>query len=61
MSNRALPSREGGWVIRPPLARDLELDQIRMAVKDIRHGEVRVIIQDGVIIQIDRLEKQRLR
>ena len=32
-----------------------------MAVKGLRYGEVRVIIQDYVIVQIERLEKQRLR
>ena len=31
------------------------------AVRGIRFGEVRVIIQDGVIVQIERVEKQRLR
>lgn len=38
-----------------------DLDQVRMAVNGIRYGEVRVIIQDGVIVQIERVEKQRLR
>jgi len=41
--------------------RDPDLDQVRKAVKDIRYGEVRIIIQDGVIVQIERVEKQRLR
>jgi hypothetical protein len=27
----------------------------------IRYGEVRVIIQDGVIVQTERIEKERLR
>ena len=39
----------------------MDLEQVRLAVKAIRFGEVRVIIQDGVIVQIDRIEKQRLR
>ena len=42
-------------------ARDFDLDQVRTAVRGIRYGEVRVIIQDGVIVQIERVEKQRLR
>lgn len=42
-------------------ARGFDLDQVRMAVNGIRYGEVRVIIQDGVIVQIERVEKQRLR
>ena len=40
---------------------ELNLGPVRMALKGIRHGEVRVIIQDGVIVQIDRVERQRLR
>jgi hypothetical protein len=35
--------------------------RVRRAVESIRFGEVRVIIQDGVIVQIDRVEKERLR
>jgi hypothetical protein len=37
------------------------VESIRAAITGIRFGEVRVIIQDGVVIQIDRLEKNRLR
>jgi hypothetical protein len=42
-------------------ATTLDLESIRTAIKGIRYGEVRVIIQDGVVIQIDRMEKKRLR
>ncbi|WP_422928007.1 YezD family protein [Singulisphaera sp. PoT] len=44
-----------------PAARDFELEQIRQAIKGIRHGEVHVTIRDGVVIQIERIEKHRLR
>ncbi len=40
---------------------DSVLDQIRLAISGIRYGEIRVIIQDHVIVQIERVEKQRLR
>jgi len=40
---------------------DSVLDQIRSAIKGIRFGEIRVIIQDHVVVQIERVEKQRLR
>ncbi|MDR3638539.1 MAG: YezD family protein [Isosphaeraceae bacterium] len=40
---------------------EFDLEQVRTAVKGIRYGEVRVIIQDGVVVQIERVEKQRLR
>ncbi len=46
---------------RPAPDGEIGLDQVRLAVKAVRYGEVRVVIQDGVIVQIDRVEKQRLR
>jgi hypothetical protein len=42
-------------------SRDWEIDQVRRAVEGLRFGEVRLIIQDGVIVQIERVEKERLR
>ena len=39
----------------------IDLEPIRRAIKGIRFGEVRIVIQDGVVIQIDRMEKQRLK
>jgi hypothetical protein len=38
-----------------------ELDQIREALTGLRYGEVSIIVQDGVIVQIVRTEKRRLR
>jgi hypothetical protein len=43
----------------PAGATDLDIEHVRTAVEGIRFGEVRVIIQDGVIVQIERVEKQR--
>jgi hypothetical protein len=37
------------------------LNQIRDSLRDLRYGSVNIIVQDGVIIQIDRTEKRRLR
>jgi hypothetical protein len=62
MMSKEAPSTEGeGRATLPDVARDTELEQIRKAVKGIRFGEVRVIIQDGIVVQIERIEKQRLR
>ncbi len=36
------------------------LAQISDSIRGIRYGQVTVIVQDGVVVQIDRLEKQRL-
>ena len=41
--------------------RDEELAQIREALRNLRFGAVNVIVQDGVVVQIDRTEKRRLR
>lgn len=38
-----------------------ELDAIKDALKGLMFGSINVIVQDGVIIQIDRTEKRRLR
>jgi hypothetical protein len=37
------------------------LDIIRDSLRGLRFGSVNIIVQDGVVIQIDRTEKQRLR
>jgi hypothetical protein len=45
----------------PPTGVPADLEPIRAAIKGIRFGEVRIVTQDGVVIQIDRIEKRRLR
>jgi hypothetical protein len=37
------------------------LNQIRDSLRGLRFGSVNIIVQDGVVIQIDRTEKCRLR
>jgi hypothetical protein len=39
---------------------DFTLEEIRASLKNLRYGSVTIIVQDGVIIQIDRTEKKRL-
>jgi hypothetical protein len=55
------PNDEGTVQSTSAPVRDFDLDRVQVAIKGIRFGEVRVIIQDHVIVQIERLEKQRLR
>lgn len=38
----------------------LSLDQIGGALRGLKFGSVNVIVQDGVVVQIDRTEKMRL-
>lgn len=61
MGDRIFPDGIGERAKPPAPAGDRELEQVREAVRGIRYGEVRVVIQDGLIVQIDRLEKQRFR
>jgi hypothetical protein len=61
MAEKVLPTANGAREALPIPAGELDLERVRSAVRGIRFGEVRVIIQDGQIVQIDRLEKQRLR
>lgn len=41
--------------------RETEFAQIRDALRGMRFGSVNVIVQDGVVVQIDRTEKRRVR
>jgi hypothetical protein len=41
--------------------RERELVHIREALRGLRFGAVNVIVQDGVVVQIDRTEKRRVR
>ena len=40
---------------------DDALNQIRDSLRGLKFGSVNIIVQDGVVIQIDRTEKRRLR
>ncbi|WP_165069165.1 YezD family protein [Paludisphaera rhizosphaerae] len=61
MAERTSISRNGGKTSAPAPAADVELERIREAVRGIQFGEVRIVIQDGLIVQVERLEKQRFR
>jgi hypothetical protein len=37
------------------------IEQIRESLRGLKFGSVNIIVQDGVVIQIDRTEKKRLR
>ena len=43
------------------LPTDEELREITTSLRGLRFGSVNIIVQDGVIIQIERAEKRRLR
>ncbi len=39
---------------------DVVLQEIIKALRDLQFGQVTLIVQDGRIVQIDRMEKRRL-
>ncbi len=47
--------------VTPFAARDSDWQQIQDALRELRYGSVNIIVQDGVIVQVDRTEKRRLR
>ncbi len=40
---------------------DEAIEQIRQALTGLRFGTVSIVVQDGVVIQIERTERRRLR
>jgi hypothetical protein len=36
------------------------LDRVEEALQGLRHGQVTVIVQDGVIVQVERTDRLRL-
>lgn len=46
---------------RPDTDRRWPLEQIVEALQGLRYGTVTVVVQDGVVVQVDRTEKRRLR
>jgi hypothetical protein len=43
-----------------PLNREA-IEAIRQALRGLRYGQIVVIVQDGVVVQVDRTERKRLR
>ena len=51
----------GHWLPRDAdAATEAVLTQIRGVLQGLRFGSITIIVQDGVVMQIDRTEKRRL-
>jgi hypothetical protein len=57
-SPRANDDRAGSTTAPP--SRHPALERIDEALRDLRYGSVLAIVQDGVVVQIERTEKTRL-
>lgn len=51
----------GEGVSTPRDALDQALVQIREALQGLEYGVLSIIVQDGVVVQIERTERKRLR
>lgn len=55
------PPASNGPLSKSRLPTEDELREIAASLHGLRYGTVSIVVQDGVIIQIDRTEKKRLR
>jgi hypothetical protein len=46
---------------RDPRQLDQAIEHIRQALVGLQFGEVSVIVQDGVVVQVERIERKRFR
>ena len=56
MADHEVESAENAEDVR----RQREALEIQNALRGLRFGSVNVIVQDGIVVQIDRTEKKRL-
>ncbi|QEH34730.1 hypothetical protein OJF2_32720 [Aquisphaera giovannonii] len=61
METRAFADGRDRRASSPSRGVEADLEPVRRALSGLRFGEVRVIVQDGVVVQIERIEKERLR
>jgi len=61
MSDSANTSDERSPARNPSLDLEQALLHIREALRGLEYGELSIIVQDGVVIQIERTERKRLR
>jgi hypothetical protein len=55
------PSRDPPADAPEATQQDRSLGHVQRALRNLRFGTVTIIVQDGVVVQIDRTEKTRLR
>jgi hypothetical protein len=65
MSNTAQPRNDASALpaaaVNANGTQEAALEQIRDALRGLRFGNVSIVVQDGVVVQIERTEKRRLR
>lgn len=56
-----VPPKNTGKVSPPRSALEQALIQISEALRGLEYGALSIIVQDGVVVQIERTERKRLR
>jgi hypothetical protein len=46
---------------RDPRQLDAVIEHVRQALVGLQYGEVSVVVQDGVVVQVERIERKRFR
>ena len=46
---------------RDPRQLEGAMEHVRQALAGLQFGEVSIIVQDGVVVQVERIERKRLR
>lgn len=59
MTDTSVPSAAASTQSEP--AADVAWEQIRDALRGLKYGVISIIVQDGVVVQIERTEKRRIR
>lgn len=45
---------------RPGEERRSTMEEVRQTLRGLRHGEVTIVVQDGVVVQMKRTDRERL-
>jgi hypothetical protein len=48
-------------IARDPRQHEPALEHVRQALVGLQFGEISVIVQDGVVVQVERIERKRFR
>ncbi len=59
MESNGVKNSEPNVDLEQEMQRNME--QVRQALQGLRFGSVNIVVQDGVVVQIDRTEKRRVR
>jgi hypothetical protein len=60
-TNQRSDQGHGPGGVNRDAAQDSALEHIRDALRGLRFGLVSIVVQDGIVIQIERTERKRLR